>query len=1092
MSWSHVANRGTNNSKTTGTTIGVSPSATISAGQVLFVTWVGSNVGTSQGYTTAVSVADDVSGGNNTYTRCAEYTRTDGSSGDGVTIALFRCEVTDAIGTGDTITATSTSIPARAIGLEEFDGNGVQQVYTNAANGNGTSIESTISGLTSKEYLFFGLGGWERYVSDFTSGDTDYTDLTTIGTSGGGPASNNAAHPEYRIYTGTGDTHTVTISNSTDWASLIMAIEESAAATPVSDSTPAFLKGQDTASDSVPAYLAGKDSASDAQSAWLRGFEFPWTDGFESGDISAWDADQGSPSVTTDAAMVGTYGLEPSVTNHDYIAKYVTTTDLVRARFRLNTNDATGSTDDRIQILRIIDSGVVEGGLLELYYSGGIKMRVGIRQDDNTWHFSTLATISTGTELLVDVLWHFQDTNGYVKYWIDGVEQSGVSNIDTGTRTCSLIRFGVTTFHAFDSGTIYLDDFTIYDTGIDIGSQPAYLKGRVSTSDSTPAYLEGTGGTISDNTPAYLKGKNTAQDSQPAYLKGSLSTSGSKSAYLAGQDTATDIIPAFLKGQDTTSDNTPAFLQGALGASDTVPAYLKGQDTASDSTSAYLIGSTSISDSQSAFLDGKNTAIDTIPAFLKGKDTASDSSTAYLAGIQGASDNIPAYTKGQDTASDSQSAYLAGGINVSDNIPAYIEGAGTPVSDDTPAYLAGKSSTSGSTSAYLAGGIQVSDTQVAYLKGQNTATDDAPAYLKGQDTASDSKSAYLTGATGISDSSPAFLKGQDTASDSTSAYILGGIASSIPAYLEGLGTATSDSIPAYLKGGIAVSSSISAYIEAYLRSDIPVFLSGVEFVASTRPAYLEGDATAASDSQPAFLAGSQKTVPAYLEGINYVRSRTHAYMKGVKHINWNFGRVWMTGGIKPTPSTIPAYLHGGVAVSDSTPAFLKGIMVDARSSIHAYIGAPVYRSSISAFLEGLMTEYNYIILENSNASLSVKYRVVAQGYDDGSLDKSASIKKTIGGGVDVSMGETYTTWNPIIRARHTEPVSGYGTVGNLETLYKLNDPGGTPSNVITFTDNHGVGHSVYMLGDFKKNYIGAHIEGDQAWVFVKLALVEKA
>ena len=136
-------------------------------------------------------------------------------------------------------------------------------------------------------------------------------------------------------------------------------------------------------------------------------------------------------------------------------------------------------------------------------------------------------------------------------------------------------------------------------------------------------------------------------------------------------------------------------------------------------------------------------------------------------------------------------------------------------------------------------------------------------------------------------------------------------------------------------------------------------------------------------------------------------------------------------------------------------------------------------------------EYPYIILTNSDDSLSKYFRVIAQGYDDGSLAKTSSVNKTIGGGVDVSMGDVYTTWNPVIRVRHTEPESGYGTLDNLQTFYGYNDPGGTPTNVITFTDNHGVEHDVYMVGDFKKQYIGAKIEGDQAWVFVKLTLVEK-
>lgn len=136
----------------------------------------------------------------------------------------------------------------------------------------------------------------------------------------------------------------------------------------------------------------------------------------------------------------------------------------------------------------------------------------------------------------------------------------------------------------------------------------------------------------------------------------------------------------------------------------------------------------------------------------------------------------------------------------------------------------------------------------------------------------------------------------------------------------------------------------------------------------------------------------------------------------------------------------------------------------------------------------------YIVLESSDSSLSKYFRVAGgpEGdYNDGMLTKSQEVNKTIGGGIDASVGAVYRTWNPTIMIRHEEDVSGYGDLEDLETFYSYNDPGGTPTNVITFTDHHaGAGVDIIMLGDFVKQTLGVSIEGLNAWFYIKLELHE--
>jgi len=135
-----------------------------------------------------------------------------------------------------------------------------------------------------------------------------------------------------------------------------------------------------------------------------------------------------------------------------------------------------------------------------------------------------------------------------------------------------------------------------------------------------------------------------------------------------------------------------------------------------------------------------------------------------------------------------------------------------------------------------------------------------------------------------------------------------------------------------------------------------------------------------------------------------------------------------------------------------------------------------------------MAEYSYLILTNSTGTLSKRFRVIAEGYDNGLPEKTVSASKTVGGGLDVSQGAIYLSWSPIIRVLHTETDSNYGTLDELETFFRYNNPNGSPSDKITLIDHQGRSYIVIMLGDFRKSLLTARIEGTLALYYVKLRL----
>ncbi len=236
----------------------------------------------------------------------------------------------------------------------------------------------------------------------------------------------------------------------------------------------------------------------------------------------------------------------------------------------------------------------------------------------------------------------------------------------------------------------------------------------------------------------------------------------------------------------------------------------------------------------------------------------------------------------------------------------------------------------------------------------------------------------------------------------------------------------------------------------------------------------------ASSSKSAYIHNPGSSIPAFL----------------TVGVEWQ-GSTWayLVGGSSVQNDAISAYLTADVASIDNLAAYLAGAGGLTTSRIGAYIGQSYFRSSVSVRFGGdgtgaIVAERDYMELKTSDASVLKRFRVLAQGYDDGTLRKAESLDRTIGGGVDHSVGAVYVDWNPIIRVRHTEIDSNYGTLAELRAFYELNDPSGTPSNDVTFIDHHEVEHNVHLVGDFQKSIMGTKTEGTLAWVLVKVQLVE--
>ncbi|OGY90732.1 MAG: hypothetical protein A3B31_03665 [Candidatus Komeilibacteria bacterium RIFCSPLOWO2_01_FULL_53_11] len=231
--FSAVTARGSATLSGTGSSLAVSPDSNLTVGKIVIAAVVSDNEDTADGATTLHTVSDTHG---HTWTKVFEETETDGAADDGSTTSLWWTKVQTAITTSDSITlALGTSKSDALIALVEVSiaaGATVAAVSPSPTHSaSGTSLSDSLSSLTSRQYLFFGLFGAEGEDTAKTpiANYTERHDL--VSTTAGQAPTNVQMHVGTRILTGTGDTWTssaVSFTNGTQSLAAFYEITSSA------------------------------------------------------------------------------------------------------------------------------------------------------------------------------------------------------------------------------------------------------------------------------------------------------------------------------------------------------------------------------------------------------------------------------------------------------------------------------------------------------------------------------------------------------------------------------------------------------------------------------------------------------------------------------------------------------------------------------------------------------------------------------------------------------------------------------------------------------------------------------------------------
>ena len=194
-----------------------------------------------------------------------------------------------------------------------------------------------------------------------------------------------------------------------------------------------------------------------------------FTDGFESGDFSAWSSSTlggGDLSVSATAAMTGTNGMQALVNDLTsiYVADQTPTAETeFRARFQFDPNSIGIPNNNNFTIASGSDTSGTAWRLTLNYSSGTYKLQGWAMTDAGVWSAGTQVPIQDLAQT-VEIEYKSIANAGYLKLWINDTLVDTIANVDNDTMTVGTFYLGaVNGLDTGTSGTIYFDAVETYD-----------------------------------------------------------------------------------------------------------------------------------------------------------------------------------------------------------------------------------------------------------------------------------------------------------------------------------------------------------------------------------------------------------------------------------------------------------------------------------------------------------------------------------------------------------------------------------------------------------------------------------------------------
>ena len=196
--------------------------------------------------------------------------------------------------------------------------------------------------------------------------------------------------------------------------------------------------------------------------------DFIFSDGFESGDLSAWSSavtDLGDLAASTQAKYWGAYGLAAQIddTNELYVQDDSPDGETrYHARFYLDPNGLAMGLNEELEVF----SGQAASGAalrVQLMFDGSeYHVRIGAATDAAGWVDGAWHSLDPGRNA-IEIEWLASTAaganNGLMRLWLNGAYFDAVYQVDNDTLALDSVRLGAVGVDAGTSGTLYLEEF---------------------------------------------------------------------------------------------------------------------------------------------------------------------------------------------------------------------------------------------------------------------------------------------------------------------------------------------------------------------------------------------------------------------------------------------------------------------------------------------------------------------------------------------------------------------------------------------------------------------------------------------------------
>lgn len=130
---------------------------------------------------------------------------------------------------------------------------------------------------------------------------------------------------------------------------------------------------------------------------------------------------------------------------------------------------------------------------------------------------------------------------------------------------------------------------------------------------------------------------------------------------------------------------------------------------------------------------------------------------------------------------------------------------------------------------------------------------------------------------------------------------------------------------------------------------------------------------------------------------------------------------------------------------------------------------------------------DYITLASSDGGINKRFMVESMDR----AHKRAEVNEELSGGrLNIAKGRQHLHFNYTVFLPFTSTDTDYGSLSDLQRLWRLNNPNGRPSDVLTLTHVDGTQYEVRSLGDLEDRAFGVQVDGEGAYYTVQIELVD--